>query len=163
MYSEDHVSISFNGGKDCTYYVAFAGLYPYLHIFEGTVLLHLFAGALARRLPPNTTPKPVPALYIPVPSPFPTLETFISQCAKEYNLDLFRCIPPTEVSFAVESATTPAMTQKPVGKAKGGEGMRRGLELYKERHPNIDAILVGTRRADPHGGKYRSLPNRLVE
>jgi len=29
--------------------------------------------------------------------------------------------------------------------------MRRGLELYKQRYPDIDAILVGTRRGDPHG------------
>lgn len=40
----------------------------------------------------------------------------------------------------------------PVGKARGGEGMRRALEVYKENFPHIDAILVGTRRGDPHGG-----------
>jgi hypothetical protein len=41
-----------------------------------------------------------------------------------------------------------------VGKSKAGEGMRRGLELYKERYPNVEAILVGTRKGDPHGGAY---------
>lgn len=42
----------------------------------------------------------------------------------------------------------------PVGKARGGEGMRRALEVYKENFPHIDAILVGTRRGDPHGGAH---------
>ena len=40
-----------------------------------------------------------------------------------------------------------------VGKAKGGEGMRKALEIYKSKFPEITAILVGTRRGDPHGGK----------
>ena len=30
--------------------------------------------------------------------------------------------------------------------------MKRGLEVYKVKYPNIEAILVGTRRGDPHGG-----------
>jgi len=31
--------------------------------------------------------------------------------------------------------------------------MRRALEFYKSRFPQIDAILIGTRRTDPHGGE----------
>lgn len=31
--------------------------------------------------------------------------------------------------------------------------MRRALEFYKSRFPHIDAILIGTRRTDPHGGE----------
>lgn len=61
----------------------------------------------------------------------------------------------------VESINTPAPqadgtsyvdTPKPVGKAKGGEGMLQALQTYKERFPHISAILIGTRRTDPHGG-----------
>ena len=37
-------------------------------------------------------------------------------------------------------------------KAKGGEGMKKALQIYKERFPVIEGILVGTRRNDPHGG-----------
>ena len=44
----------------------------------------------------------------------------------------------------------------PVGKARGGEGMRRALEVYKETFPQIEAILVGTRRGDPHGGELHT-------
>jgi len=38
-----------------------------------------------------------------------------------------------------------------VGKAKGAEGMREALENYKNKFPHINAILIGTRRTDPHG------------
>ncbi|KAF7329730.1 Zn(2)-C6 fungal-type domain-containing protein [Mycena kentingensis (nom. inval.)] len=137
----DHLSLSFNGGKDCT------------------VLLHLYAGALARRLGPSEPAKPIPAIYIAVPSPFPMLETFIEQAAKDYNLDLFHCRPPSE---RVESVLTPHPANgntggylqnapKPVGKAKGAEGMKQALEMYKAKFPSIEGILIGTRRSDPHG------------
>ena len=162
----------------------------------GTVLLHLFAGSLTRRhIITNTKNKPIPSLYIPVPSPFPALESFIDQCVEEYDLDLFRCVPDFRLGcglngdrhssgnetahgnlhgnmmlFPVESIASPSEPSsrsspspgiKAVGKSKGGEGMRRGLELYKERYPNIDAILVGTRRGDPHGGESCPLPSHI--
>jgi len=31
--------------------------------------------------------------------------------------------------------------------------MRRALQLYKDRFPQIEAIFVGTRKGDPHGAK----------
>ncbi|KAF8892881.1 hypothetical protein BD779DRAFT_1436325 [Infundibulicybe gibba] len=143
---DDHgpanVSISFNGGKDCT------------------VLLHLLAGALSRRQTSSQSTKSIPGIYIAVPSPFPVLEDFIESSSKAYNLDLFCCRPPSE---PVESVTTPAAERsgsdyveqlkhpRAVGKAKGAEGMRQALEIYKEKFSNISAILIGTRRSDPHG------------
>ncbi|KAF9242302.1 hypothetical protein BU15DRAFT_44008 [Melanogaster broomeanus] len=146
-YTPERVSISFNGGKDCT------------------VLLHLYVAALARRSPPST--KPVPAVYIPVPSPFTQLEDFIQESVKTYDLDLFTCISSSDVPLPVESVTpgtatpvtlkqngdyvgNPAIT-RPVGNARGGEGMRRALQAYKDGHPQMEAILIGTRRSDPHG------------
>ncbi|PPQ74349.1 hypothetical protein CVT24_000660 [Panaeolus cyanescens] len=148
-HGEENVALSFNGGKDCT------------------VLLHLYAAALSRRhssssSSPTTSLKPIHALYIPVPSPFPVLEEFIQQAAQFYNLDLFECKPEAP---QVESVVTPqpqagnagsldailSPPPKAVGKAKGGEGMRQALETYKFRFPNITAILIGTRRTDPHG------------
>ncbi|THV02166.1 adenine nucleotide alpha hydrolases-like protein [Dendrothele bispora CBS 962.96] len=149
-HGQENVSISFNGGKDCT------------------VLLHLFAGSLGKRCKASECNKPIPSLYIAVPSPFPALEEFIEQAAKDYNLDLFHCRPPEPDT--VESITTPApvsasngtdyinpIPQLPhpraVGKSKGGEGMRQALQIYKDQHPNITGILIGTRRSDPHGAK----------
>jgi hypothetical protein len=158
----------------------------------GTVLLHLFAGSLARRHPSlESNSKPIKSLYIPVPSPFPALESFIDKCVQAYNLDLFHCVPDTldlsdssskrkenghsnanwlgmneGMSLPVESPE-PTLNSHPhagtsVGKSKGGEGMRRGLELYKQRYPDIDAILVGTRRGDPHGGASACLLSALL-
>ncbi|KAI5891184.1 adenine nucleotide alpha hydrolases-like protein [Schizophyllum commune H4-8] len=193
-YGFDRMSISFNGGKDCT------------------VLLHLYVAVLYRRLPPSErtpaptsaasdsashianstspspsptnpaiththplirTPHPIPALYIAVPSPFPALEEFIEHCAQIYNLDLYSIRPPSE-SNAVESVDTPRgdgvragapvkdyitsagtgnKPAKAVGKAKGAEGMKQALQIYKETFPRISAILIGTRRSDPHGAR----------
>ncbi|KAH9937797.1 adenine nucleotide alpha hydrolases-like protein [Epithele typhae] len=106
-WGQDRVSLSFNGGKDCT------------------VLLHLVSASLGRRTP---SPKPLTAVYIPVPSPFPQLEDFIHDAATEYNLSLFEC------------------------------PMRIALSLYKSRFPEVEAIMIGTRRTDPHGAKlgYRN-------
>jgi len=145
-HGPEKVSLSFNGGKDCT------------------VLLHLFVAALARRHSQATNLAQIPSIYIPPPNPFPELEDFISRSAKTYNLDLFHCVPPTDpqqsedaLSLPVESVTSstssliPNGNKHPVGKAKGGEGMRRALEVYKSKFSHIDAILVGTRRTDPHG------------
>ncbi|KAG6899076.1 hypothetical protein C0993_001106 [Termitomyces sp. T159_Od127] len=145
-HGQESVSISFNGGKDCT------------------VLLHLYAGALARRLARGQTMKPIPAIYIPVPSPFPSLESFIEETVKIYKLDLFRCNSHPEQAEAVITSTTFTdaadslvikQQSKPnaTGKVKGSDGMRQALEAYKRRFPHITAILIGTRRSDPHGAK----------
>lgn len=141
-YGEDHVSISFNGGKDCT------------------VLLHLYVGVLARRL--SSRPSRIRAVYIPLPSPFSALEAFIDETARAYGLDLYRCEPPAEQpveSVPKTAANTPAVERgDPVQRQKGGEGMRHALQLYKDRFPYIEAILVGTRKGDPHGAtlQYRN-------
>ncbi|KAG2159428.1 uncharacterized protein EDB93DRAFT_1075229 [Suillus bovinus] len=147
QYGQDHVSLSFNGGKDCT------------------VLLHLYAAVLARKV--SSTHKSIFALYIPDPSPFPALEEFIKIAAQDYLLELFTCNLSSDIQLPVESVTpgvsTPtalkgssgyighSLQTQPVGAARGGEGMRRALELYKSRFPDIQAIMVGTRRTDPHG------------
>ena len=73
----------------------------------GTVLLHLIAAAMGRRALEGQPCKPIPALYIPVTSPFPTLEVFIYEAASAYNLELFRCAPPSNGSQQVESVTEP--------------------------------------------------------
>ncbi|TFK87279.1 adenine nucleotide alpha hydrolases-like protein [Polyporus arcularius HHB13444] len=140
-WGQEHVSLSFNGGKDCT------------------VLLHLVAASIGRRTPASSSsspPKPLAAVYIPVPSPFPQLERFIDEAASAYNLDLFHCPPPDD-PLPVESVPTPGAAAAPwlerARHVKGGEGMRLALEMYKERFPQVEAILIGTRRSDPHGAK----------
>jgi FAD synthetase len=132
----------------------------------GTVLLHLYAGALARRRNHETaSQEPIHAIYIPVPSPFPQLESFICRAVDDYNLDLFKCsanfTAQTQDSNCLsdnEKSNTdePAVDQvgfTPAPGPNGGEYMRQALQLYKDRFPNISAILLGTRRTDPHGGR----------
>ena len=106
--------------------------------FPGTILLHLYAAALAKR----TTQPAIPALYIPVPSPFTALEDFIFHAARVYDLSIFTCTPPhlAETSTGFGDAST------------DGTDMREALELYRARFPTVEAILIGTRRTDPHGG-----------
>lgn len=108
---------------------------------------------------------PIPGVYIAVPSPFPILEDFIRDAANDYNLDLYYCRPLQ--ADTVETVVTPAEGKitrgtdyihplprpRGVGKAKGGEGMRQALEMYKDHFPDINGILIGTRRTDPHGGR----------
>lgn len=146
----DGVSISFNGGKDCkiTNNLVSPIADSTTIIITGTVLLHLFAAVLSNPKYSPPEPKPIAGLYIPCPSPFTTLESFIKTSVSSYNLDLFQCIPPAapDTTLPVESAGDGKKGEK------GGEGMRRGLEVYKGKYPNIEAILIGTRRGDPHGG-----------
>ncbi|KAN0111740.1 hypothetical protein V8E52_008120 [Russula decolorans] len=119
-YGPDKVSLSFNGGKDCT------------------ILLHLYAAALAKR----TIHPSIPALYIPVPSPFTALEAFTFHAARVYDLSIFTCTSPRFVE-----------TSRRFGDVSinGTENMREALELYRARFPTVEAILIGTRRTDPHG------------
>lgn len=141
---------------------------PMLTEALGTVLLHLFAGALANRRGSAAT-KLIPALYIPVPSSFPALETFIAECIDAYNLDLFHCALDPEDSAVVGEGDgyemplcdalrkrirlPSASAERPMVAGKGA-GMRKALELYKAEHPSVSAILMGTRKGDPHGGQY---------
>lgn len=122
------------------------------------MLLHLYAAAIARRLGASEPMKPIPAIYIPVPSPFSKLEEFIEEAAEMYKLDLYSCRPEAS---QVESVMTPKPVNgldyvdrpRAVGSAKGGEGMLQALEMYKIQFPQIASILIGTRRTDPHGGE----------
>ncbi|EKM78374.1 hypothetical protein AGABI1DRAFT_114671 [Agaricus bisporus var. burnettii JB137-S8] len=133
----DATSLSFNGGKDCT------------------VLLHLFAGALARRFPREGAVKPIPALCIPVASPFADLEMFVDETVEAYNLDLYSCQAPT-FSPALKSKGGTNNTASHCfrqSNVKGSLCMREALQMYKDTFPQITAILIGTRRADPHGAR----------
>ncbi|GAA6008732.1 hypothetical protein JCM10207_001701 [Rhodosporidiobolus poonsookiae] len=131
QFGVQHVALSFNGGKDCT------------------VLVHLLAAALLRRLPslpsssstasstPHPPPPPslsIPTVYVRCPSPFPQVEAFVSLCVAWYALEL----------EAVEG------------------GMKQALGEYLDRRnargaDEVKAVLVGTRRGDPHGATLTPL------
>jgi len=123
----------------------------------GTVLLHLYAAALCRRFQKRTV---IPSLYIPLPSPFSELESFIHESIKKYDLDLFYCLSTKTkegVQLAVETVMTPASGIPSQPNKGGGEGMKKALEMYKNKFPHVNGILIGTRRTDPYCGMRRVL------
>ncbi|KAJ5989674.1 hypothetical protein N7481_004884 [Penicillium waksmanii] len=128
-YKISELAISYNGGKDCL------------------VLLVLFLGDLGRRqsqqrnervimsLGTNEMPAAVfgtemmsiPAIYVRPADPFPAVEDFVMRSAKTYGLSLTK--------FNIGSSN---MTLRDV------------FEDYLADQSDIRAILVGTRRSDPH-------------
>jgi FAD synthetase len=66
-------------------------------------------------------------VYITQPNPFPEVDEFVESTAKRYGLDLVAIQGP----------------------------MKQALGDYLERRPSVQAILIGTRRNDPHGGMRR--------
>lgn len=135
----------------------------------GTVLLHLYAAALYRRFQKRTV---IPSLYIPLPSPFSELESFIHESIKTYDLSLFHCLPTKTkegVQLAVETVMTPASGIPSQPNKGGGEGMKKALETYKNKFPHVKGILIGTRRTDPYCGMFcaqrwivNSVSDRLI-
>ena len=72
------------------------------------------------------TPHPahrIPTCFVTPPHSFPEVDQFVTDCAERYGLDVVRIALP----------------------------MRAAFEAYLAGHPGTKAVLVGTRRTDPHG------------
>ncbi|XP_077012453.1 FAD synthase isoform X2 [Tamandua tetradactyla] len=85
-----------------------------------TALLHLFHAAVQRKCP--DTREQLQILYIRSISPFPELEQFLRDTIKRYNLQVLQ--------------------------AEGD--MKQALGKLHEQHPQLEAVLMGTRRTDPY-------------
>ncbi|XP_012904467.1 FAD synthase isoform X1 [Mustela putorius furo] len=85
-----------------------------------TALLHLFHAAAQRKHP--DTQELLQILYIRSISPFPELEQFLQDTIKRYNLRVLE--------------------------AEGD--MKQALSELRTRHPQLEAVLMGTRRTDPY-------------
>uniref|UniRef100_A0A8C8VGG8 FAD synthase n=1 Tax=Pelusios castaneus TaxID=367368 RepID=A0A8C8VGG8_9SAUR len=85
-----------------------------------TALLHLFHAAVQRRFPEQE--EKLQVLYIRTVSPFPEMEQFIQATTQRYNLHL-------------------CTVQGPIQQA---------LADLKAQHPQLQAVLMGTRRTDPY-------------
>jgi FAD synthetase len=109
--------------------------------------------------PPPAAPPGTESLPLPVESVSkgPTPAT---SAVKVPTLSSLSSMAQTALNMLSPS---PQNSSGPVGKARGGEGMRQALELYKAAHPHINAILVGTRRGDPHGGTYSAIGHVIVD
>ncbi|KAF9299479.1 3'-phosphoadenosine 5'-phosphosulfate sulfotransferase [Mortierella antarctica] len=117
-YGPEGISLSFNGGKDCT------------------VILHLFVAVLYKlhgpgsAFPTNTPQQktPIPSIYVTHKNPFGQVERFVDDEIERYDLDLLRIPGP----------------------------MKKALEDYHVmKGEKVKAIMVGTRRDDPHGGPLK--------
>ncbi|PMD13673.1 adenine nucleotide alpha hydrolases-like protein [Hyaloscypha hepaticicola] len=86
------------------------------------VLLILLLCALAT-YKKDALPKQLHSVYIISPHPFKEVDAFVDDSVTAYNLDLARYAMP----------------------------MKEAFKLYLEEHKKVKAILVGTRRTDPHG------------
>ncbi|GAA5830924.1 hypothetical protein JCM3766R1_006176 [Sporobolomyces carnicolor] len=103
-----------------------------------TVLIHLLAASLLRvSAVTSASLPPIPTIYVRQPSPFPQEEKFTAVCADRYHLEL---------------------------EAVQGESMKDSLRVWIENRESrlgcdegqVKAVLVGTRRTDPHGAKLTS-------
>ncbi|KAI8600621.1 hypothetical protein EDD21DRAFT_395639 [Dissophora ornata] len=130
-YGPQGIALSFNGGKDCT---------VILHLY--VAVLYKILGSELDRLPNSTTSTdtphqqhstshrqhyPVHSIYVTHKNPFGQVERFVDDEIERYNLDLLRIPGP----------------------------MKKALGEYHELKSDIVAIMVGTRRDDPHGGPLK--------
>jgi len=85
------------------------------------VLLILLLVSLSSH--PQQLPAALHTVYIVSPHPFAEVDEFVESSSADYKLDLARYAMP----------------------------MKEAFKVYLEEHKNVKAILVGTRRTDPHG------------
>ncbi|ORX88180.1 adenine nucleotide alpha hydrolases-like protein [Basidiobolus meristosporus CBS 931.73] len=96
-----------------------------------TVLLHLLAAVIYQRHLQSGGNRgsflhsKIKSVYVRTPRPFDEVEEFVQDCVRNYGLDLISTPGP----------------------------MKQGLQSYLDQRPEIKAVLVGTRRTDPHGAK----------
>eukprot|EP01134_Creolimax_fragrantissima_P001601 CFRG1601T1 len=101
LYGVSGVSLSFNGGKDCT------------------LVLYLWVAACVRA--GDTLETPIHTLYVLENFCFKEIQEFVDSCANRFNLDL---------------VTTDG-------------SIKQGLSQMLERHPDIKAVIIGSRHTDP--------------
>ncbi|KAK3824849.1 MAG: hypothetical protein J3Q66DRAFT_277277 [Benniella sp.] len=123
-YGPQGMSLSFNGGKDCT---------VILHLY--VAVLYKMMGSELNKQTDSQGPSashhqqhcPIPSIYVTHKNPFGQVERFVDDEIERYNLDLLRIPGP----------------------------MKEALGAYHTLKGDIKAIMVGTRRDDPHGGPLK--------
>lgn len=90
-----------------------------------TAVLHLYVAFVKKYFPDNT--KSITGLYLKNANPFEEAQEFIKNCEANYNLRMI-----------VISAS-----------------IKEGLENLKETHPNIKAVIMGTKRHDPYSSQLK--------
>jgi FAD synthetase len=147
-YGFEHLSLSYNGGKDCLV----------LLLLYLAVLHTHFTTPPASRTPTATTfPSSIPSIYATPPDPFDAVTSFVARSSAQYHLDLehIRTNPPPPPPPPTDPSTTPSSHPQSPSAQQQTLTFRDAFALYLKRHANlpITAIFVGTRRTDPHGAR----------
>ncbi|KAF7945725.1 uncharacterized protein EAE97_004763 [Botrytis byssoidea] len=120
-YSLEEISFSYNGGKDCL--VLLILLLTALSNHQSSFSSSSSSPSSSSKPKPKPLPLALPSVYILSPHPFPEVDTFVASSSAHYHLQLSRYASP----------------------------MKEAFTQYLHDHPVVKAILVGTRRTDPHG------------
>ena len=91
-----------------------------------TLVLHLYIAYLKKMFPEHS--RQILSLYIQNVTHFKEADQFMEECRANYNLNMI--IIPGDI--------------------------KTGLEKLKKSHPNIKAVIMGTRRHDPYSSTLRS-------
>ncbi|KIV93709.1 hypothetical protein, variant [Exophiala mesophila] len=154
-----HVSLSYNGGKDCLVL-----LIIYLAVLHSH---YTRPSSSPQTKKSDSFPQTIPSIYAKPPDPFPSVSSFVDYSSRLYHLDLTHIStnpgphkkhrshsnpplttpPPKLDPSTTTSHEIPAPTQP-----KPTISFRDAFALYLDSHPSVRAIFVGTRRTDPHGG-----------
>ncbi|KAF4120147.1 FAD synthetase [Geosmithia morbida] len=126
-YGLEHLSLSYNGGKDClVLLILILACLPELdeHRANGRTNgdHQTVPDSQTTPLKSETLVKPLQAIYIVSRDPFPEVEEFVASSANQYHLSLERQELP----------------------------MRQALDAYLSEKTDVKAIFLGTRRSDPH-------------
>lgn len=138
----------------------------------GTVIVHILAAVLRRlsglsqpsangasssssssSTPSSSTSQlpPIPTVYIACESPFATLEDFIRDSQRRYNLDLYT------VRGGMKEGLIEYFEGGGDQGVPGSEAKQRETTSSKRDRRDVKAIFIGTRRTDPNGGKAKRL------
>lgn len=123
--SLEEISFSYNGGKDCLVLLILllAALSNHQSRFQfNNSTASSFSNASSSK--PSPLPPKLPSVYIISPHPFREVDEFVDSSSAHYQLSLSRYSSP----------------------------MKEAFTQYLQEHTHVKAILVGTRRTDPHGG-----------
>jgi FAD synthetase len=163
-YAFEHLSLSYNGGKDCLVL-----LLLYLSVLHN----HFSTQNRERRKTDQKTgqctydtqgfPTSIPSIYAKPPDPFPLVTEFVDSSSTRYHLSLIHIStnpgqdPKSKSHSSPPPTANPIPTSSPPTSPNQAITFRDAFSLYlSHHHPTCQAIFVGTRRTDPHGATLSS-------
>jgi len=104
---------------------------------------------------PEELSHPIKSVYVRCTSPFPQVEEFVHACAVRYNLDLVRVDGDMKMALSeyleILKNQQQSLPSKVNGHTNGNGNANANGHLEDGTELPVKAILVGTRRGDPHG------------